>query len=128
MGNLKSFGELREFSHYLLQKKGFVLQGLRNNLYHLLFHNPPHVWTQWKGLVSGLGLFAFLQCLYSLILRLGIADKSSSPSHYQWHKAMTIEGVVWLKIRNSLNFATRLRQSCSIWFFIKDYWTFSIEI
>lgn len=59
MENLKSSGELGEF-FYLLQKQAFVLQGLLNSLYHLLSHNRPYIQTQWEGLVSGLGFFAFL--------------------------------------------------------------------
>lgn len=60
MENLKSFGELGEFLYYLFQEQAFVLQGLLNSLYRLLSHSRPHIQTQWEGLVSGLGLFAFL--------------------------------------------------------------------
>ena len=60
MENLKSSGELGEFFYCLLQKQAFVLQGLLNSFYHLLSHSRPHIQTEWEGLVSGLGLFAFV--------------------------------------------------------------------
>lgn len=77
MGNLESF-------HTVYSKnKPLCFLGLLDSLYHPLLHDHPHVLTQWEGLVSGSGLFSFLQGLPLLILGLGVTDKSNLPEIHQ---------------------------------------------